>query len=1244
MEPTDMVPSSSNVTVTCEFYKDCNQRPTAKFTFASAVAEPSYLNIEISREESRVLDNAKTLLAQVPDVIGSQLMELVSTSYSPFVQAMQWILASLEHQCSTTYHGGDDNSTILTLGVGLRTDIPSHACPIRRLNEAYPELELNYGELSTTLNQPQPPLSCDQVNYLLYSSLALSCPRGDSVERSFTPYMLGLQERLMESSCGLGNTTLSAYQVAMLLTMYFNSPSFVGDKLCAAISHKDIDATLRQVVLYSDSKSWDVGIQNRQTFSANLLAQAQLPWYQFMKIALHPQKKAIAPNYGQPTSGLPYGDDQNSFLGNGAVQVIHSDEPNRDGKYGKTANDLIVYGTAGNDYFNFTSGGSVVAFGGLGRDVLSYEMPANAFEPQYAVIYEGGDRDFDYYWLNALNPEGGEFQINDPDGGTIMLPGGVIAGMPPITVSQNKVFSANIALTVEGKKATLSVKITEPTRSQFNVILYDFTSGDYGIFARNGCIARIKASAANIRAVSAERAFIIASSFNPMDVTVQNLQGIIINQFQVQNSWGSKPSSVLSPQLANGDISYIFREFVSLDGPPCYLYNYYQIFGRMYNVNGVLSASLKPSSSYPASEFCPTPANPNVDNCNIVDIQFATGLNSGHQVIVYSAYAQSNQDCVISNVAQYLKVYDASGQARSQVLSLSSLNKPSIVGIYGTELNKLTMVTRNYPEESYSIYRINISANTIQYVDIINNARVNACVTPYKNGFIMTYSEVKTFISMRAMYYSDSLTISPTSTYTTCYPYSIELTSNLAMLVSYNNLQMVTSQNQNVGPISDSACSGSIFAGDNVGIFPVNANMVRLMSTDSTGLHTIDIETTGLYSKFNVPDDFPALPATSTHNDFPPASTALSATEVFNTGRSLQSMDYAYVDDDVDGAMTSSARRLTPPGFISALWVVQRYLSAFVPNVAWFKQRNTFVPSSVAECAIQSEPTVSRHISANALSLSPIKRASDNALMIPSTFSMPGKTFELTQTLTRTATGVPIFTFHAWDGEVEVGQFSLYAHPLVCRSTDGLRHNMMDASGIFADVVINPSELTEVCAQLPEDSTAVDYASIGWSAAHGAIRGSATVVGDMLRQRGVSETTSRYTSSAIHFVGFWLMNFIRHYYTYSNEAISSVDTGSAVCKAAMSACVDVLYLLLLTTVCAGVSRGANYAAHQAEQANYPKTAKLARFVGEHADKTLYVVNMRSQGVFNTAAGIASGSALQRGVEAVGQAMLSRRSR
>jgi len=129
-------------------------------TNESVTASSSYLNIVPSPEEQHVLDNAKALLTNVPAILGSKITQLIPSGDSPFAQAMQWLLGSLEQQCSTTYHGTTDAPGVITFGVGLRLDnAPTHACPIRRLNEAYPDLKLNYAVLSTTLNRPQPPLS-----------------------------------------------------------------------------------------------------------------------------------------------------------------------------------------------------------------------------------------------------------------------------------------------------------------------------------------------------------------------------------------------------------------------------------------------------------------------------------------------------------------------------------------------------------------------------------------------------------------------------------------------------------------------------------------------------------------------------------------------------------------------------------------------------------------------------------------------------------------------------------------------------------------------------------------------------------------------------------------------------------------------------------------------------------------------------------------------------------------------------
>lgn len=262
----------------------------------------------------------------------------------------------------------------------------------------------------------------------------------------------------------------------------------------------------------------------------------------------------------------------------------------------------------------------------------------------------------------------------------------------------------------------------------------------------------------------------------------------------------------------------------------------------------------------------------------------------------------------------------------------------------------------------------------------------------------------------------------------------------------------------------------------------------------------------------------------------------------------------------------------------------------------------------------------------------------NHAALVPYTIdTVKNRVFELTREINPDVrTGVPVFTFHAFEQTNLVGMISLYGHPLICRSEDSLRHNVIDREGIFETPIIKTEKLSDICEILPPDETALRYQFMERSASHGALRGSTNVIEQAMRQQGISQEASRYTSNTIYFIGYWLLSFMQHYQDYSSISdATSEDNAQVVFRAAMNACYDVLYLFVVSAACAGLSSSAQYAAQRAQSAGWTKTAQAVSFFGQHTSKLIYAQGIRENGFINTALNVGSGTVAQQAIECLG---------
>jgi hypothetical protein len=230
--------------------------------------------------------------------------------------------------------------------------------------------------------------------------------------------------------------------------------------------------------------------------------------------------------------------------------------------------------------------------------------------------------------------------------------------------------------------------------------------------------------------------------------------------------------------------------------------------------------------------------------------------------------------------------------------------------------------------------------------------------------------------------------------------------------------------------------------------------------------------------------------------------------------------------------------------------------------------------------------------------------------------------------------GEPIFTYKAYRSSQEIGTVKFYRHPLLCRSEDGLRHNILEVSGIFKEANLNLSNVEEICASLPPtflEHLAKRATLIVWL---GASRGVGEVTRYAAEQKGISEKKSWIMAGAVYYSSFYLS---RLYQYYSEELEAQREPTSAMWHATS----DTAYLLAVDASLQAGKQLLHWLGNKAETHTWKKTAAGLKKLGSWLPYTIFARNAYADGVVSTAVSTVAGVSTQLAVEHAGKKAVDR---
>ncbi len=230
-------------------------------------------------------------------------------------------------------------------------------------------------------------------------------------------------------------------------------------------------------------------------------------------------------------------------------------------------------------------------------------------------------------------------------------------------------------------------------------------------------------------------------------------------------------------------------------------------------------------------------------------------------------------------------------------------------------------------------------------------------------------------------------------------------------------------------------------------------------------------------------------------------------------------------------------------------------------------------------------------------------------------------------------TGEPIFTYHVYKDGERVGNASFYKHPLICRSEDGTRHNVIELTGVLSQYDIDKkiNEVNEICEGLPPTFLEQTISTISYAGQHGFVRGLSNTVGYTCKSIGASAWMETMAMESFYYVLFFVMHYT--YYSYQLEKEQAITEPSSV--SFYQAARDTGYLLLSNVIIQGARKVSAHFAQRTIQNGWQQTGRVLGLFERYAGCLKYTYDIYNHGAIQMGTGIVAGSISEKVAEAAG---------
>lgn len=245
-----------------------------------------------------------------------------------------------------------------------------------------------------------------------------------------------------------------------------------------------------------------------------------------------------------------------------------------------------------------------------------------------------------------------------------------------------------------------------------------------------------------------------------------------------------------------------------------------------------------------------------------------------------------------------------------------------------------------------------------------------------------------------------------------------------------------------------------------------------------------------------------------------------------------------------------------------------------------------------------------------------------------------------TQILQHPKTGDPIFVYHVCKNGVPVGQAHFFKHPLLCRSEDGKRHNLLKLTGVLQQIQkkidLATASLEEICTALPPmpptffEQVLEDFkqgASKG--ALNGGWRGLTNVVEYGLLKQNFAAWKAIGIKYTVYYGGIFLTQFYQHYSQQGTEQIGWVPS-------VYHAAFETMQMGLMQEYLYQFSHVAQKISIKAHNANWNRMGNTLDVASRVMGYGVYGYNVYEQGLIQAMTSIGTGIGAEKLTETVGK--------
>lgn len=445
----------------------------------------------ISLEDADIIRQTLADVSSLDSLSANNMLSILNNTNisSPLFQGINLFLSLLEKPEKRTYR---DSNGHMTIGIGLNLDNSDTEALIVALNDKF-NLKLDYNDLKKTEGLPPKGLTDEEVSYLLWLTLVGTTQKtpdhGIVTFKGETPALI---HQLNHHIPGLADVPFKPYQLITLQSMAFNRPDLIGPGICQALAVLAATGDEKHVIIEimeHSNKELDIGLANRRLNEAALfhyfVDDMRLNWREANRLLSKNSNVEFVG--GWPISGLPYGNEEQTFLGYKEITI----DPGLDPKQ----LDSIYYGSYGSDLIENLDDGSKVVFGGSGADTMSL---APSLSPG-SFHYLAGNAGRDSYILSTQSghtllydaTQDGQLFLSQNPGVRTHLVGAAISLIVP---EQFIMYSSNHSYTLirQPEEANL-LKIHWPDLDKSNVLddpdnsitIPNFTGGQFNLVLVN---------------------------------------------------------------------------------------------------------------------------------------------------------------------------------------------------------------------------------------------------------------------------------------------------------------------------------------------------------------------------------------------------------------------------------------------------------------------------------------------------------------------------------------------------------------------------------------------------------------------------------------------------------------------------------------------------------------------------------------------------------------------------------------